>query len=57
MLGSNLGKLGRAALVAAGMPAWRAAFCRGGVYNVNGWNILFNTYIGGNHYNHCHAGD
>jgi hypothetical protein len=57
MYGGSLTKLGRCALVAAGMPAWQAAFCRGGVYNVGGWNILFNTTIGGNHFNHCHMGD
>jgi len=56
MYGRQLTKFGRSALVAAGMPAWQAAFCRGGVYNVGGKNILFNTTIGGNHYNHCHIG-
>jgi len=54
--GKQLTKFGQAALVAAGMPPWRATFCRGGVYNVGGKNILFNTNIGGNHYNHCHIG-
>lgn len=56
MYGSNLTKLGQAALRAAGMPAAQAFFCRGGVYNVGGKNILFNTNVGGNHYNHCHMG-
>jgi peptidoglycan hydrolase-like protein with peptidoglycan-binding domain len=56
LYGKSLTKFGRACLVAAGMPAWKAAFCRGGVYNVGGWNILFNTTVGGNHWNHTHAG-
>jgi Putative peptidoglycan binding domain len=54
--GSQLTKFGQAALVAAGMPKWRAKLCRGGVYNVGGYNILFNTMVGGNHWNHCHIG-
>jgi hypothetical protein len=54
--GTQLTRFGQAALVAAGMPKWRARLCRGGVYNVGGYNILFNTFTGGNHFNHCHVG-
>jgi hypothetical protein len=56
MYGSQLTRLGQCALRAAGMPAAEAARAKGGVYNVGGWNILFNTTVGGNHYNHCHMG-
>jgi hypothetical protein len=56
MTGSELTKLGRAALVAAGMPAWQAAFARGGIYNFpNRKQVIFNTFQGGNHWNHCHV--
>ena len=51
-----LTRLGRSALIAAGMPAKEAAKQFGGVFNVGGWNILFNTGVGGNHYNHLHVG-
>lgn len=57
MYGGDLTKLGRSALQAAGMSHAEALRCYGGVYNVGGWNILFNTSVGGNHYNHCHMGD
>ena len=51
-----LTKLGQQALIAAGAdPAW-AHKQTGGAYNVGGHNILFNTLIGGNHYNHLHVG-
>jgi Putative peptidoglycan binding domain/Peptidase M15 len=56
MYGASLTKLGRAALQAAGMSRARALLCRGGVYNIGGYNILFNTTVGGNHYNHLHVG-
>lgn len=56
MYGSQLTHLGQCALQAAGMTAVQAKRCTGGVYNVGGWNILFNTNVGGNHYNHCHMG-
>ena len=56
MYGNELTKLGQAALVAAGYSKAKAKTCNGGVYNVGGWNILFNTTVGGNHYNHLHAG-
>jgi hypothetical protein len=54
--GAALTRLGQAALRAAGMSRAEAARCTGGVYNVNGKNILFNTRVGGNHYNHLHVG-
>lgn len=48
--------VGRSALVAAGMSRARAST----YYSFAGWyggaNILFHTYIGGNHYNHVHVG-
>jgi predicted Zn-dependent protease len=28
----------------------------GGVFNIGGYNILFNTHVGGNHFNHLHIG-
>lgn len=56
MLGDNLTRFGQAALEAAGMSHAQAVRCRGGVYNVGRWNILFNTNVGGNHWNHCHMG-
>jgi len=55
-LGNQLLWLGRAALIAAGMPREEALKQTGGVFNVGGYNILFNTNVGGNHYNHLHVG-
>lgn len=55
MYGANLTKLGRAALVAAGMPKLQAMVCRGGIYNIGNKQVIFNTMSGGNHYNHCHV--
>jgi hypothetical protein len=54
--GAALTALGRAALVAAGMPPAKAARQPGGVFNLNGYQILFNTRVGGNHFNHLHVG-
>jgi hypothetical protein len=54
--GTKLTKLGQAALRAAGMSKARSWTCRGGVYNIGGKNILFNTTVGGNHWNHLHVG-
>lgn len=56
MSGAALTRLGQTALVVAGAsPDW--AFRQtGGAFNVNGVNILFNTNIGGNHFNHLHVG-
>jgi len=50
-------RLGQDALIAAGMPeaqARQVTHWDGG--NYNGYNILFNTTVGGNHYNHVHVG-
>ena len=54
--GKNLLRIGQASLIAAGMPPAEARKQTGGVYNVGGYNILFNTNVGGNHYNHLHVG-
>ena len=54
--GDALTRLGQEALIAAGMPEKEARKATGGVYNVGGYNILFNTKVGGNHYNHLHVG-
>lgn len=54
--GASLTAMGQAALIAAGMPASIARRQKGGVFNVNGYNILFNTNIGGNHFDHLHVG-
>lgn len=56
MSGARLTRLGRAALVLAGMPAAEARKARGGVYNVGRYQIIFNTNSGGNHWNHLHVG-
>jgi hypothetical protein len=54
--GAFLTHLGQSALIVAGAdPAW-AVKQTGGAYNVGGVNILFNTTIGGNHFNHLHVG-
>ena len=58
--GRALTRLGQDALIAAGMPVSEARKARGGVYNldVDGHRvqILFNTHVGGNHFNHLHVG-
>jgi hypothetical protein len=54
--GDALTRLGQDALIAAGAdPNW-ARKQTGGVFNIAGYNILFNTKVGGNHYNHLHFG-
>lgn len=53
--GKSLIRLGQAALIAAGMKPSKARKQRGGLYNVNGHQIIFNTYEGGNHTNHLHV--
>jgi hypothetical protein len=56
MAGTALTRLGQAALIAAGAdPKW-ARQQSGGVFNIGGLNILFNTHVGGNHFNHLHVG-
>jgi hypothetical protein len=52
--GGQLLRLGRAALVAAGMPAKQARKAKGGLYNVGGHQVIFLTNEGGNHFNHLH---
>ena len=52
--GRSLTRLGQSALIAAGMSPARAKRVKGGLFNVNGWQIIFNTDEGGNHYNHLH---
>lgn len=54
--GEELTKLGQAALISAGMDPSKARQQTGGVFNVNGYQILFNTNTGGNHFNHLHIG-
>jgi hypothetical protein len=54
--GASLTRLGQAALIAAGADEAWARKQTGGVYNVGGVNILFNTDQGGNHWNHLHVG-
>ena len=56
MSGTALTRLGQDALIAAGMDPAEARKQHGGAFNVGGYNILFNTNIGGNHYNHLHVG-
>lgn len=56
MTGAALTKLGQDALIMAGMPVAQARKQTGGVFNVGGYNILFNTHVGGNHFNHLHVG-
>lgn len=54
--GDQLTKMGRAALVAAGMDPKQAAKQKGGLFNIGGYQIIFNTRQGGNHWNHLHIG-
>jgi hypothetical protein len=54
--GAALTRLGQAALVAAGAdPAW-ARRQKGGLFNLGGYQVIFNSNIGGNHWNHLHVG-
>jgi Transglycosylase SLT domain len=56
--GAALTKLGQAALIAAGMPASKARKQPGGLFNIGGRQIIFNTDGPGigNHYDHLHVG-
>lgn len=55
--GKTLSRLGVAALIAAGMsPAEAKKHAGGGLFNVNGYQIIFLTNQGGNHFNHLHVG-
>ncbi len=53
--GKELLRMGQAALIAAGMPRAQALKQRGGLYNVNGHQIIFLTNEGGNHHDHLHV--
>lgn len=50
----DLLRMGRAALIAAGMPRAQARRAKGGLYNVGNHQIIFLTNEGGNHYDHLH---
>jgi hypothetical protein len=55
--GRRLVRLGQAALIDAGMPEREARKQTGGLYNVNGAQIIFNSNdpaLGGNHLDHLH---
>jgi hypothetical protein len=54
--GKALTRLGQTALIAAGAdPVW-ARKQTGGLFNIGGYQIIFNTNTGGNHYDHLHVG-
>jgi hypothetical protein len=50
--GRNLIRVGRAALIAAGMSPAQARKAKGGIYNVRGGQIIFNAP---DHYDHVHV--
>lgn len=58
--GTALTRLGQAALIAAGMNPAQAKKQTGGVFNLNKngkrYQIIFNSNVGGNHYDHLHIG-
>lgn len=54
-VGKRLVRLGRLALIAAGMPRRQALKQTGGLFNVNGHQVIFNTHEGGDHTNHLHV--
>lgn len=59
--GNTLTKMGQSALIAAGMDPQKARQQTGGLFNVplpggGRAQIIFNSNIGGNHYNHLHVG-
>lgn len=56
MSGKALTRAGQQALILAGMPAAKARKIRGGLFNIGGYQIIFNTNEGGNHFNHLHVG-
>lgn len=53
--GRALTRLGRLALIAAGANRKWAKRQSGGLFNINGHQIIFNTNEGGNHYTHLHV--
>lgn len=54
-VGKKLIRMGRAALIAAGMPRAQALKQTGGLFNVGNHQIIFNTHEGGDHTNHLHV--
>jgi len=54
--GKQLLQMGRAALIAAGMDPRKANRQTGGLFNIGGYQIIFRSNIGGNHWNHLHIG-
>jgi hypothetical protein len=54
--GETLIRRGQAALIAAGMPEAEARKIRGGLFNVGGYQVIFNTQEGGDHTDHVHVG-
>jgi hypothetical protein len=56
MSGKALTAAGRRALILAGMDPREAAKVKGGLFNIGGYQIIFNTNEGGNHWNHLHVG-
>jgi hypothetical protein len=53
--GAELVRLGRLALIAAGASRSWAMKQKGGLYNINGHQVIFNTHEGGDHTNHLHV--
>lgn len=56
LAGHELTRAGHKALILAGMSPAQARKATGGIYNINGYQIIFNTTEGGNHWNHLHVG-
>jgi hypothetical protein len=56
MSGNRADQAGHAALELAGMPRAQAQKASGGIYNVGGYQIIFNTTAGGNHFTTCTSG-
>lgn len=54
--GAALTRLGRLALIQAGMPRREAMRIKGGLFNIGRYQIIFNSMEGGNHFNHLHVG-
>lgn len=52
--GGKLTHMGQSALVAAGMKPAQAKKELGGIYNINGYQIIFNA---ADHYDHLHVGE
>lgn len=54
--GATLTKLGQDALIAAGMSPAQARRVQGGLFNIGGYQVIFQTHEGGDHTNHLHVG-